>query len=359
MSKFLSRQYRKLIPYTPGEQPKDQRLIKLNTNESPYPPGPETLKALKGREPEQLRLYQDPDSVRLKEAIAVLYRVQKENIFVGNGSDEILNFAFMIFAGEGGKIYFPEISYGFYRVFAELYQTDYCMIPLTEDFSVDPQDYVCRDGMIVIANPNAPTGKALPLYRIEDIVRTNPEHVVVIDEAYVDFGAESAMSLIHKYENLLVVQTFSKSRSMAGARLGFAAASPALIADLERIKFSTNPYNVNRLTAALGIAAVRENSYYMENCRRIMRTREYTAEKLAQMNFSVLPSAANFLFAKSDRIGGRELYQKLRDRGILVRHFDKARITEYNRITVGTEEEMEEFLTAVKEILEERDGETI
>lgn len=353
MSKYLSRQYRRLTPYTPGEQPKDQKLIKLNTNESPYPPGPETLAALQKKELEKLRLYQDPDSSELKEAIAGLYRVQKENIFAANGSDEILNFAFMAFAGEDGKVYFPEISYGFYQVFAELHHTDYRMVPLTEDFSIDPSDYVCRDGMIVIANPNAPTGKALPLYRIEDIVRTNPDQVVVVDEAYVDFGAESAISLIHKYENLLVVQTFSKSRSMAGGRLGFAAASPALISDLERIKFSTNPYNVNRLTAALGIAAVRENSYYMENCRRIIRTREYTAEKLSDMGFSVLPSSANFLFAKSGSMGGRELYEKLRERGILVRHFDKEQIRDYNRITIGTEEEMEQFLTAVKEILKE------
>ncbi|MEY8364132.1 histidinol-phosphate transaminase [Anaerovoracaceae bacterium 41-7] len=351
MSKFLVEKYRKLKPYTPGEQPKDQVMIKLNTNESPYPPGPATIAALNAGEAANLRLYSDPDSSDLKQAIANLYRVQRNNVFVTNGSDDILNFAFMAFAGEGGKVYFPETSYGFYEVFADLYETDYVKVPLKPDFSIDSKDYVCKDGMIVIANPNAPTGQTLSLQQVEEIVRTNRDSVVLIDEAYVDFGADSAVELIHKYENLLVVQTFSKSRSMAGARLGFAIASAALVADLEKIKFSTNPYNVNRMTSAAGIAALSENEYYMENCRRIMETRAYTAEKLIAMGFEVVPSKANFLFAKSPDVDGGVLYEKLREKSILIRHFDKEAISQYNRITIGTREEMDCFLEAVSEIL--------
>ncbi len=351
MSKFLVEKYRKLKPYTPGEQPKDQVMIKLNTNESPYSPGPDTIAALNAGEAASLRLYSDPDSSDLKQAIADLYRVQRNNVFVTNGSDDILNFAFMAFAGEGGKVYFPETSYGFYEVFADLYETDYVKVPLKPDFSIDSKDYVCKDGMIVIANPNAPTGQTLSLQQVEEIVRTNRDSVVLIDEAYVDFGADSAVELIHKYENLLVVQTFSKSRSMAGARLGFAIASAALVADLEKIKFSTNPYNVNRMTSAAGIAALSENEYYMENCRRIMETRAYTAEKLIAMGFEVVPSKANFLFAKSPDVDGGVLYEKLREKSILIRHFDKEAISQYNRITIGTREEMDCFLEAVSEIL--------
>ncbi len=351
MSKFLIEQYRKLEPYTPGEQPKNTVLTKLNTNESPYPPGPATIAAVNGEEVKNLRLYSDPESGALKKEIAGLYRMQPGNVFVSNGSDDILNFAFMAFAGTGGKVYFPEISYGFYQVFAELHRTDFVKIPLKDDFSINPSDYACRDGMIVIANPNAPTGSCLCLNKIEEIVRTNRDYVVLIDEAYVDFGAESAASLVHKYDNLLVVQTFSKSRSMAGARLGFALAQEGLISDLEKIKFSTNPYNVNRLTCAAGIAAIGENEYYMENCRKIMETRAYTEKKLREMGFSVVPSKANFIFARCDKIDGGELYRKLRERGILVRHFDKEKISQYNRITIGTEEEMERFLAAAGDIL--------
>ena len=357
MSKFLIEKYRKLEPYTPGEQPKQAGLIKLNTNESPYPPGPATIAAVSAEEAGRLRLYSDPDSTDLKEAIANLYQMKRNNVFVSNGSDDILNFAFMAFAGEGGKVYFPEISYGFYEVFAGLHGTNYKKIPLREDFSIDSADYVCRDGMIVIANPNAPTGKALPVCRIEEIVRTNSENVVVIDEAYVDFGAESCVDLVYKYDNLLVVQTFSKSRSLAGARLGFAIGQNGLISDLERIKFSTNPYNVNRLTAAAGRAAIFETEYYMKNCRCIIETRTYVTEELMKMGFQVVPSCANFIFAASPAIDGGELYRRLRERSVLVRHFDNPAISRYNRITIGTEREMEQFLSAVDQILREYDRE--
>ncbi|MGN0658946.1 MAG: histidinol-phosphate transaminase [Emergencia sp.] len=353
MSKFLNEKYRKLESYTPGEQPQGKTFIKLNTNESPYPPGPAVQAAVNSREAQDLRLYSDPESRALKEKLAELHGMKKENIFVSNGSDEILNFAFMAFAGGETGVMFPEISYGFYEVFADLYQLDYRKVPLKEDFSIDPLDYVCQNRMIVIANPNAPTGRTLTVHQIEDIVRTNPETVVVIDEAYVDFGAESCRDLIFRYDNLLVVQTFSKSRSLAGGRLGFAMAQPGLISDLEKIKFSTNPYNVNRLTAAAGIAALSENGYYMENCRKIGETREMTAERLAELGFETVPSEANFIFVRSDRISGGDYYRRLREKGILVRHFDKEAIADYNRVTIGTREEMEKFLDATREILEE------
>lgn len=351
MSKFLSERYRKLESYTPGEQPKGMEFIKLNTNESPFPPGPKTIASVNESEVKNIRLYSDPESSKLKDSIASLYGLHRENVFVANGSDDILNFAFMAFSDSRTPSIFPDITYGFYPVFAQLHNLPYETVPLKEDFSVDPLDYVCQNKMIVIANPNAPTGKALAPYELEEIIRTNPDTVVVIDEAYVDFGAESCVDLTMRYENLLVVQTFSKSRSMAGARLGFAIGQPALIADLERIKYSTNPYNVNRLTSAAGVAAIEENDYYMENCRQIIENREYTKTELEALGFDVIPSKANFLFAKSEAISGEDLYEKLRAKGILIRHFTKERIKDYNRITIGTKEQMDAFLTAVKEIL--------
>lgn len=351
MSKFLNERYRKLESYTPGEQPKNMVLTKLNTNESPYPPGPKVVEAVSSEEVRNLRLYSDPECGQLKDRLAARFGMKRSNIYVSNGSDDILNFAFMAFAGGRTEVMFPEISYGFYQVFADLYQLKYTRVPLKEDFSIDGKDYVCQNKMIVIANPNAPTGKVLSLYEIEEIVRTNPENVVLIDEAYVDFGADSAVELVHKYDNLLVVQTFSKSRSLAGARLGFAIASEGLISDLEKIKFSTNPYNVNRLTCAAGVAAIDEEDYYRENCRKIIETRAYTAEKLERMGFEVVPSKANFLFAKCEKIDGGMLYQKLREKGILIRHFDTEKISQYNRITIGTREEMDKLIGAIEEVL--------
>ena len=351
MSKFLNRKYQSLEAYTPGEQPKNMVYIKLNTNESPYPPGPKVQAAISCEEARSLRLYSDPESSKLKEAIAKRYGVKAPNVYVSNGSDDILNFAFMAFAGGKTEVMFPEISYGFYQVFADLYNLKYTKVPLKPDFSIDRTDYVAQNKMIVIANPNAPTGKTLSLFEIEEIVRTNPENVVIIDEAYVDFGAESAVELTFKYENLLVVQTFSKSRSLAGARLGFAIANEALIADLEKIKFSTNPYNVNRITSAAGIAAIGEDDYYMENCKRIMATRERTMEELKALGFHIVPSKANFIFAKSDRVGGEELYRKLRAEGILIRHFNNEAIKDYNRITIGTDEEMDKLISSITTII--------
>ncbi len=353
MSRFFSDKYSSLDAYVPGEQPRDKKYIKLNTNESPFPPSEETVRAA-AREAEELRLYSDPEASLLTAKCAELYGVSRDMVLMTNGSDEILNFAFMAFCDELHPIVFPEITYGFYPVFAELNHIPYEEIPLADDFSVNYLDYVGIGKNIVIANPNAPTGIALPLWQIEEIVKSNPENVVIIDEAYVDFGGESAVCLTELYDNLIVTMTFSKSRSMAGARLGFGIASPELIRDMNTIKYSTNPYNVNRVTAAAGYAALEDNAYYMNNCRIIEENREYTQAQLLKLGFEVLPSKANFLFAKSDEIDGGELYIKLKEAGILVRHFTKEKIKEYNRITIGTRADMETLICAVRRILEEK-----
>ena len=349
MSRFFNPRLASLEAYTPGEQPRDKAYIKLNTNESPYPPSRGVRKAINRQRIDDLRLYCDPNATALKEELAKLYDKKPSEIFVSNGSDDILNFAFLAFGADG--ILFPDISYGFYQVFANLHGLPFEKVPLKSDFSIDVDDYCKQNKMVVIANPNAPTGMALSLKKIEKILKANPENVVLIDEAYVDFGGESCADLIEKYPNLLCVQTFSKSRSMAGARLGFAIASEELIADLEKIKYSTNPYNVNALTQAAGVAAVEDNSYYMRNCRRIVKTRNYTKKALENLGFAVLPSKANFLFAKCEQFSGLELYLLLKEKGILVRHFEKDRIKEFNRITIGSQKEMEAFIAAVEEIL--------
>lgn len=350
MSQFLNARYASLEAYTPGEQPRDKRYIKLNTNESPYPPAPEVVAAMNAQQVEDLRLYSDPTGRALREKIAKLYGLSWENVILTNGSDDILNFAFMAFSGDG--VAFPDITYGFYSVFAQLHGVATQVIPLKEDFTLDYRDYCGLNKMIVIANPNAPTGLAISLDEIRAIVESNPGHVVVIDEAYVDFGGESAAGLLREYDNLLVTQTFSKSRSMAGARLGFGMASKALIEDLEKLRYSTNPYNINRLTMFLGEKTVENNAYYMENCRRIAETRAFTEQALEALGFSVLPGLGNFLFAQSPDISGQELYLKLKDRGVLVRHFSNPRICNFNRITIGTRQEMEEFIRIVGEIKE-------
>ena len=325
------------------------QYIKLNTNESPYPPAPSVVAAMTGEQVELLRLYSDPTAKELKEKLAGLYEVKPENVFVSNGSDEVLNFAFMAFGGNG--VIFPEISYGFYEVYADLYQLNSEKIPLEADFSLDYRKYCGKGKMVVIANPNAPTGMSIPVWQIEEILKTNRDNLVLIDEAYVDFGGQSALPLIEKYDNLLVTRTFSKSRCLAGGRLGYAFANPAIIADLEKIKYSTNPYNINRLTLLLGAATVDAEPYYREKCREIMETRAWTAEALAEMGFEVLPSDTNFLFAKTDRMDGGELYTALKQRGILVRHFTNPKIAQFNRITIGTKQQMERFVEIVHQIL--------
>lgn len=350
MSRFFSKKYASLIPYTPGEQPRDAEYIKLNTNESPFSPSPAVEKVL-CEEWQKLKLYSDPECIELRGVLASLYGVKPEQVIMTNGSDETLNFAFMAFADDEHPLVFPDITYGFYTVFADLNHIPYTEIPLREDFTIDVTDYMKDGSTVVIANPNAPTGIALPLDDIEKIAAANKNGVVIVDEAYVDFGGESAVGLTHKYDNLLVVQTFSKSRSMAGARLGFAVGNEALIADINTVKYSTNPYNVNRLTAAAGAAALRDNEYYMNNCRIIEETREWTACELKKLGFDVTDSKTNFVFTKSPKIDGGKLYEELKKRRILVRHFDKDRISEYLRVTIGTKAQMEAFIAAVKEIL--------
>lgn len=352
MSKYFTYRLGGLVPYTPGEQPKDMQYIKLNTNESPFPPSKSVSEAVIS-ESQKLQLYSDPESINIRTKLSEVYGVDKSQIIVTNGSDEVLNFAFMAFGDEKNPLVFPNITYGFYPVFAELNRIPYEEIPLKDDFTIDVNDYMGVNSTVVIANPNAPTGICLSLDEIEQIVESNADNVVIIDEAYVDFGAESAVSLINKYDNLLVVQTFSKSRSMAGARLGFAIGNEKLIADLNTIKYSTNPYNVNRMTDAAGTAALADNDYYINNCNTIINNREWTVCELQKLGFTVLPSKANFVFAKCDKIDGEKLYLELKNRGILIRHFNKDLICQYNRITIGTIEQMQKLIETIALILEE------
>ena len=353
MSRFMSPRFADLEAYTPGEQPQDQQYVKLNTNESPYPPSPEVIAAISAAEVAKLNLYPDPTGRVLKEKLAMLYGVKAENVFLSNGSDDILNFVFMAFCDSERGAAFPEISYGFYPVYADLYHVDCVKIPLKSDFRVDYRDYCGIGRMVVIANPNAPTGMEIPLAEIEEILKTNPDQVVLIDEAYVDFGGTSCVDLVHRYDNLLVVQTYSKSRSLAGARLGFAIANAEIIADLEKIKYSTNPYNINRLTLLAGEAAVDSHAYYVENAKKIAETREWTTAKLRALGFTVLDSKANFIFAKSDAVSGRMLYEKLKKKGVLVRFWGKEKIEDFLRITIGTPEQMKILLEKTEEILRE------
>ena len=349
MSRFLNERYQSLEAYTPGEQPRDMVYIKLNTNESPYPPAPSVVAAMTGEEVENLRLYSDPTGLSLKQKLAELYELKTENIFISNGSDDILNFAFMAFADSRGAA-FADITYGFYPVYGELHNVNVQIIPLEEDFSLDYRKYCGLDKMIVIANPNAPTGMEIPLWQIEEILKTNPDSVVVIDEAYVDFGGTSCYKLIENYDNLLVVRTFSKSRCLAGARLGYAFGSPELIEDLEKLKYSTNPYNVNRLTMMLGCKTVDAEPYYREVSEKIQSARAWAVDALDNLGFQVLPSKANFIFARHPAVSGAELYTGLRQRGILVRHFTKERIKDFVRITIGTQAQMESLVDALKKM---------
>ena len=353
MSTYLSKKYAGLTPYTPGEQPKERKYTKLNTNESPFPPAENAIKRAY-EAAQSLQLYSDPECRRLTQMIADLYSVDYEEVICTNGSDEILNFAFMAFCDSDHPAVFPDITYGFYSVFAELNGVPYEKIPLCEDFSVNVEDYIGVGKTVFIANPNAPTGICLPVCEIERIVSSNPNTVVVVDEAYVDFGGESAIPLIKKYKNLLVTQTFSKSRSMAGARLGFGVGCRELIADINMIKYSTNPYNINSMTMAAGIGVLESEDYTRANCAEIIKNREHASKKLAELGFSMTASMANFIFAKHESVDGGEIYRALRERGVLVRHFDSPRISQYNRITVGSREQMDTLLEALADILEEK-----
>ena len=351
MSRFFSKKYASLKPYVPGEQPRDRRYIKLNTNESPFPPSPLAQKYA-GEEAGKLELYSDPTCAALTEKACALLGIEKDEIIFTNGSDDALNFAFMAFCDGENPAIFPDITYGFYKVFSQLGSIPYQEIPLKDDFTIDIQDYCKREGTVFIANPNAPTGLSLTLEQIETIIKSNPNRVVVIDEAYIDFGGESALPLIHRYDNLLVVQTFSKSRSMAGGRLGFAAGCKSLIADLNALKFSTNPFNVNRMTMGAGLGSLEDEDYFKTCVRRVINCRQWTLEQLNALGMTTIPSDTNFLFTKSDTVSGKALYEGLRQRGILIRHFDTPRLRDYIRVTIGDEEQMAAFIAAMKEILE-------
>ena len=352
MSKFISEKLNALEAYVPGEQPQDRQYVKLNTNECPFPPSPYATR-LARQAAGNLNLYCDPECGTLAAVASEVFGVAKENVIFTNGSDEVLNFAFLAFCDEKTPAVFPDVTYGFYPVFARLNGVPYREIPLTKDFRVDPKDYFGVKGTIFLANPNAPTGIALGRAEIESIVKANPENVVVVDEAYVDFGGESALPLIGTYDNLLVTRTFSKSRSLAGGRLGMGFASEGLIADLAKIKYSTNPYNVNSMTAAAGMGALLDGEYFEKNVAILRENRAFLTQALLERRFTVLPSSANFIFAKASDISGETLYKKLKEKGVLVRYFDRDRLKEYVRISIGTKAELETLVKKIDEIAEE------
>lgn len=339
---------RKVEPYIPGEQPKVTDIIKLNTNENPYPPSPFVTQAVKNINLDRLKLYPDPSSTILVEAIADYYKVTKEEVFVGVGSDDVLAMSFLTFFNSKKPILFPDITYSFYEVWADLFQIPYEKQPLQEDFTINRSDYKKENGGIIIANPNAPTSIYEELDHIEEIVKDNQNSIVIIDEAYIDFGGVSAMELTHTYENLLVVQTFSKSRSMAGMRIGFAVGNKRLIEALNQVKHSYNSYTINHMSLIMGVAAIKDKEYFHTCCERIVKTRENTKQQLEELGFSCLSSKTNFLFVTSESINAKELFSYLKEHKIFVRYFEKPRIDSYLRITIGKEEEMKQLILAIK-----------
>lgn len=342
---------RKVVPYVPGEQPNETDMIKLNTNENPYPPAPKVQEILRSMDAEQMRLYPDPTIGKLVGALAENYGVKKEQVFVGVGSDDVLAMIFMTFFNSEKPILFPDITYSFYDVWADMLRIPYVCQPLNEAFEIVKEDYYKENGGIIFPNPNAPTGVEMPLEAIEDIVKQNPESIVVVDEAYVDFGAETALPLIEKYDNLLVVQTFSKSRSMAGMRIGYAFGNEVLIKYLNDVKYSFNSYTLNRPAIEMGVAAVEDKAYFEETVRKIKATREWTAKELKALGFTFRDSKANFIFAAHKNVPAKEIFEALREKHIYVRYFSKPRIDNYLRITIGTQEEMEKFVAFLKEYL--------
>ena len=342
---------RKVIPYTPGEQPKNTDVIKLNTNENPYPPSPRVKSILSEYDCGRMRLYPDPDSTVLVEAIADRYGLETSQVFVGVGSDDVLSVAFLTFFNSDKPILFPDITYSFYDVWTDVYKIPYKQILLTDDFRIDPQDYKSENGGIIFPNPNAPTGCGESLDMIEEIVKANPDSVVIIDEAYIDFGAESALSLIDKYENLLVIQTFSKSRSMAGMRIGFAMGNKKLIKYMNDVKFSINSYTMTPLAQLCGAEAVRDEEYFQETVNKIITTRENSKKKLAELGFTFTDSKSNFIFASHASVPAEKIFNELKKRGIYVRYWNKPRISNHLRISVGTDKEMEALVSALKEII--------
>ena len=358
MSKFWSDKIKEIEPYTPGEQPKDKKYIKLNTNENPYPPSAKVIGKIESMNLEDLKLYPDPDVTELRKVIAEYFsnkindEITHKQVFIGNGSDEILAFIFMTFFNARDKVYYPDITYSFYPVYADLFNVKEIKIPLNDNFEIEIQKYFGLDGHIIITNPNAPTSIALKLNEIEKIVKNNPTQLVVIDEAYVDFGAESSVKLVNKYDNVLVVQTFSKSRSFAGMRLGYAIGSENIIEGLNRLKFSFNSYTIDRISIEAGIESFKDDDYFVKTNAKIIETREKTVKKLKELGFKVLNSSANFIFISHNKVFAGDLYKQLKENGVLVRYFAKNRIDNYLRVTIGTDEEMEIFIEKLKDLLE-------
>ena len=351
MSKYWSSITKAIDPYVCGEQPKDKKYVKLNTNENPYAPSSKVLEAIKNAADEDLRLYPDPNCDELTETIAHYYKLNKKQIFLGNGSDEVLAMCFLAFFNAEDTIVFPDITYSFYPVFANLYNINYKFASLNEDFSLPIQEFLTENDGVVIANPNAPTGTPVDVNFIKKILKQNSNKVVIIDEAYIDFGGTSVVPLINECPNLIVIQTFSKSRSLAGIRLGFALGSEELIEGLNRIKNSFNSYTVDRIAAAAGIAAIKDQEYFKNCVSRIISTREKVTGQLEKIGFNVIPSKANFIFASHSSYSAKDIFQRLREKGVLVRYFNKERIDNYLRISIGSEEDMEFFVEKVKEIL--------
>ena len=347
---------RRVVPYVPGEQPKRKDIIKLNTNECPYPPAPAIAAKLAGYNIDELRLYPDPCVTALTTSIADTYGVKKENVFVGVGSDDVLAIAFLTFFNSDEKILFPDITYSFYDVWADLYRIPYEVQPLDENFCICKEDYFKKNGGIIFPNPNAPTGIEESLSNIEEIVAANPDVVVIVDEAYVDFGCSSALPLIEKYENLLVVQTFSKSRALAGIRIGYAFGSEKLIKYLNDVKFSFNSYTMNRLTELVGCTCLEDKAYFTECVQKVIATRERTKRRLNELGFSFGDSKANFIFATHEAVPAKELFEALKEEGIYVRYFNKPRIDNHLRISIGTDEEMDAMLAFLEQYLQKREG---
>jgi histidinol-phosphate aminotransferase len=353
MSSFWSKTAKGVTPYVPGEQPQDKQYIKLNTNENPYPPSPKVLEAIQDAA-SLLRLYPDPEALELRKAIAKHFGLSHQEVFVGNGSDEVLAFAFMAFFMPDRPVVYPDITYTFYEVYASLFGVKATTIPVREDFTIDIRPYCTDRAGVIMANPNAPTGLLLGLKEVETIVRSNPNNVVIIDEAYVDFGGQSAVTLVRDCPNLLVVQTFSKSRALAGMRVGFAIGSTELIEGLNRIKDSINSYPLDRLALACAKAAIEDDQYFKDITQRIIKTREGTRGALRAMGFNVLDSKANFVFVSHSDIHAAQLFKELRERGILTRHFPRPRIDNFLRVTIGTEEQMSQFIEALREVIADR-----
>ena len=342
---------RKVIPYTPGEQPNQPDMIKLNTNENPYPPAPGVEKALKEMDMDVMRLYPDPAAYDLVHAIAQMYSLKDEQVFVGVGSDDVLAMSFLTFFNSEKPVLFPDITYSFYDVWADLFKIPYERPALDENFHIKKEDYFRENGGVIFPNPNAPTGVEMQLEDVEEIIRHNQDVIVIVDEAYVDFGGKSALPLIEKYDNLLVVQTFSKSRSLAGMRIGFACGNEKLIKYLNDVKYSFNSYTMDRTALAAGVAAVKDQAYFQETCNKIIETREWTKKELKALGFSFQDSVSNFIFAAHETCPAEKIFEALREKHIYVRYFPKGRTNNFLRITIGTQEEMQTFINVLKDYL--------